>query len=175
MVWHAVFAIFQSLSWRHQSSIGFSANLLLLVNEAEPWIRLWTVYMQGSVQGSLSRSKYPDVWCLATLWGGWGPRVRVVCVIGVFPAHYPGSDPECRDIIPGVTSGQHIMCHVPVTTSHSGHVKCRQLNLLSMLPRIPTEILSFQIRNILKNCISWGLENIYLRTLLLKSPRLNFD
>ena len=42
--------------------------------------------------------------------------------------------------------------------------KCRQqyLNLSSMLPKIPTEILGFQIRNILKNCISWGLENIFL-------------
>ena len=42
--------------------------------------------------------------------------------------------------------------------------RCRQqyLNLASTLPKIPTKILGFQIRNILKNCISWGLENICL-------------
>ena len=47
--------------------------------------------------------------------------------------------------------------------------ECRQqyLNLWSTLPKIPSKILGFQIRNILKNCISWGLENIYLSTELL--------
>ena len=150
--------------------MGLSANLLLLVNEAEPWIRLWTVEAGERSGFLLSRSKYPDVWCLATLWGGWGPGVRVVCVIGVFPAiirlwprvswHHP---PWSAHHV-SCPRGQHIMCHVQSQHPTLAPSKCRQqyLNLSSMLPKIPTEILGFQIRNILKNCISWGLENIFL-------------
>ena len=169
MVWHALIAILPRLFWRHQSSEGLSANLLLLVNEAEPWItRLWTAEAGERSGFSLSRSKYPDV-SVTTLWGGWGPWGW-----SMSPGHYPGCDPGCRDIIPGVTSwsAHHVSCQQsqqPNLQSSPlyGHMsRCRQqyLNLASTLPKIPTKILGFQIRNILKNCISWGLENIYLST-----------
>ena len=59
-----------------------------------------------------------------------------------------------------------------------GHMsRCRQqyLNLASTLPKIPTKILGFQIRNILKNCISWGLENICLYLPCCLTPKIEFQ
>ena len=132
--------------------------------------RHWSVQ-----RASLSRSKYPDVWCVWPLYEVGELRT----VGGLSPCHYPKSDPSVVTSSRVWHHGQHIMCHVTGHSHPSQQTQspiqptseCRQqyLNLWSTLPKIPSKILGFQIRNILKNCISWGLENIYLSTELLKA------
>lgn len=81
--------------------------------------REYTALNRGGGRGAfrvLSLSFAPnipmsDVWPLYEEVGEGGQGAGGLGVTGVFPAHYPGSDPDCRDIIPDVTSGQHIMCH----------------------------------------------------------------
>ena len=151
------------------------ANLLLLVNEAEPWIQLWTA---EAWERSASLSLAPNI-LMCDVSGGHSMRwVRIA-----------GGLLSLSSVVTSSRvwhHGQDIICHV-TGHSHSSQQtqsliqptsECRQqyLNLSSTLPQIPTKILGFQIRNILKNCISWGLENIYLSTeVVTNGPRLNFD